>query len=360
MSMAVGPFGQARKPGRSTSATRGRRSGKGRDPVFAALDLGTNNCRLLMARRAPEGFRVIGAYSRIVRLGEGLGESGRLSPSAMERTIAALRTCARRMRQRGVDRVRAVATEACRRAENCAEFLARVAIETGLEIETISSEEEARLALRGCMPLLDGPEPHALVFDIGGGSTEVIWLDVTRGRPDMIGWLSVPHGVVDLSERLRSGAARLASYRDIVAEFGRRIAAFCERHGIAEAVRQGRVQMLGTSGTVTTLAGVHLGLARYDRAAVDGLFLGLETARRISANLRALTPAERVAHPCIGIERADLVVAGCAVLDAILRRWPVRRLRVADRGVREGILLELMDEADRAGALRRSDGNAGG
>jgi exopolyphosphatase/guanosine-5'-triphosphate,3'-diphosphate pyrophosphatase len=320
--------------------------------TYAALDLGTNNCRLLIAKPAREGFRVIDAFSRIVRLGEGLDGGGRLTTAAMDRTIDALVVCAWKMRHRGVDRVRSVATEACRQAENCNEFLARVETETGLEIETITSAEEARLALRGCMPLLDDAKPRALVFDIGGGSTELVWLDVTRGEPDMIGLLSIPYGVVNVSERHAAREMNGDDYRAIVAEVGDRISQFCLRHKIGEAVRRDEVQMLGTSGTVTTLAGVHLDLRRYDRSQVDGVYLDFAEARAVSARLREMDHASRVAHPCIGVERADLVVAGCAVLEAILDRWAVGRLRVADRGLREGILLELMEQADRDGRRR--------
>ncbi|MDP6388932.1 MAG: Ppx/GppA phosphatase family protein [Alphaproteobacteria bacterium] len=340
---------------RSRSRARRRRRCHASDNrTYAALDLGTNNCRLLVARPTDAGFRVIDAFSRIVRLGEGLGGNGQLSEAAMERTIGALKICADKMRRDRVDQARSVATAACRQAENCDAFLDRVAAETGIEIETISSTEEARLALLGCMPLLDGNEPHGLVFDIGGGSTEIVWLDLSAGRPDIIGCLSMPHGVVNLSERQGAGDIGDESYRNIVDEFAAHMAEFCGQHGIGEAVERREVQMLGTSGTVTTLAGVNLDLPRYDRAAVDGTFLGAEEARRVSERLRAMDDGERAAHPCIGAERADLVVAGCAVLETILARWGVARLRVADRGLREGILLELMS---RAGSDRVATGD---
>ena len=337
-----------------SKAGRRRRRHAGDIRTYAAIDLGTNNCRLLVARPTDAGFRVIDAFSRIVRLGEGLGGSGQLSEAAMRRTIGALKVCAGKMRRDRVDRVRSVATEACRQAGNCGAFLDRVAAETGIELEMISSTEEARLALLGCMPLLDGDEPYGLMFDIGGGSTEVVWLDLSAGRPDIIGCLSVPHGVVNLSERHRAGEFGDESYHVIVEELEAYMAEFCGQYGIGEAVERGEVQMLGTSGTVTTLAGVHLDLPRYDRAAVDGTFLGAKEARRVSERLCAMDGGERAAHPCIGSERADLVVAGCAVLEAILARWGVERLRVADRGLREGILLELMG---RAGGDRAATGD---
>ena len=327
---SLGPFGRRRPHG-----TKG--------PVYAALDLGTNNCRLLVARRAGSNFRVIDAFSRIVRLGEGLGQDGRLSDAAIERTIEALKVCAAKMQHRGVTHARGVATEACRRAVNGPSFLARVAAETGIEVEVISPAEEARLAVTGCLPLLDPELRHALLFDIGGGSTELIWLEMAgAGEVLMLGSLSLPFGVVGLAERYGGRHVGGEAYGAMVEEVARRLEPFDTAHGISGALGRGEVQMLGTSGTVTTIAGVHLKLPRYDRAAVDGTYLSLAVTRTESERLRALSFEERAAHPCIGPERADLVIAGLAILDAICRRWPVARLRVADRGLREGILVGLM------------------
>lgn len=318
--------------------------------TLAALDLGTNNCRLLIARPEGGGFRVIDAFSRIVRLGEGMGDSGALSAVAMERTIEALGICAGKMRRRAVTRARSVATEACRRAGNCAEFVARVRAETGIEIEIISEREEAELAFRGCWPLLDSDRPRAVVFDIGGGSTEIGWLALQRDEePRLVASISVPLGVVGLSERHGKGRLSPERYRvmvDEVIERLRSFAAACDGPADGEGV-----QMLGTSGTVTTLTGVELALPRYDRAQVDGRHLDFRAIRRISAELAAMDCDERAASPCIGRERADLVVAGCAILEAICELWPVGRLRVADRGVREGILSRMIEEGRRgAGA----------
>jgi exopolyphosphatase/guanosine-5'-triphosphate,3'-diphosphate pyrophosphatase len=337
-------------------------AGRGRDgqwwspprgPVYAALDLGTNNCRLLIARPASDGFKVIDAFSRIVRLGEGLGHKDarsetRLSEAAVQRTLEALRVCAHKMRRRGVTHARNVATEACRRAANGATFLARVAQETGLELEVISPDEEARLAMAGCMSLLDPAVPHALLFDIGGGSTELIWLEMAPSDDDgapaarMRACLSLPVGVVSFAERYGGRRVGGDAYAAMVEEVAVALEGFDADHGIGEAVADGRVQMLGTSGTVTTIAGVHLELPRYDRTAVDGTYLPFEVMHATTGRLRGMSYEERVAHPCVGPERADLVIAGLAILDGICRRWPVGRLRVADRGLREGILLGLM------------------
>jgi len=312
------------------------------DETLAAIDLGTNNCRLLVARPNGAGFRVIDAYSRIVRLGEGLSRTGVLSEAAMDRTIAALQICARKMQQRRVTRARSVATEACRRASNCVSFLGRVREETGLDIEIISSEVEAELAFRGCAPLLTPDRHRAIVFDIGGGSTEIGWLAVdSSGRLDLIDCVSLPVGVVNLAERHDRDAVGSDIYDTLTGEIAAMLTAFCARNEIASAVKGGAVQMLGTSGTVTTLTGIHLRLPRYDRSQVDGRYLEFEAIDAINRELAALDWHGRAATPCVGPERADLVVAGCIILSAICRLWPVGRLRVADRGLREGILFEL-------------------
>ncbi|MBL4721050.1 MAG: Ppx/GppA family phosphatase [Alphaproteobacteria bacterium] len=331
-----------------------RRAKEGRwAHTYAAIDLGTNNCRLLIARPTRTGFRVIDAFSRIVRLGEGVSESGRLGDEAIDRTIEALKICADKMRRRGVDRRRNVATDACRRAQNGATFLERVVNETGVALETISAEEEARLALNGCLPLIEKSTPHALVFDIGGGSTEVMLMDARKGGSDMTGWVSLPFGVVNLSERYGGGALSVATYDSMVAEVDKLLAPFCKKYQVSSMVRREEVQILGTSGTVTTLTGVHLGLPRYDRSLVDGAYLQFDDIRAMSDRLRAQDCVGRAANPRIGEERADLVVAGCAILEAICRRWPVGRLRVADRGLREGILHDLIRAADSEAKDRR-------
>ncbi|HEX7005825.1 MAG TPA: Ppx/GppA phosphatase family protein [Alphaproteobacteria bacterium] len=318
-------------------------------PVYAALDLGTNNCRLLIARPAADGFRVVDAFSRIVRLGEGLGASGALSEAAIERTIDALRVCARKLAVRGVTHARSVATEACRRASNCAAFLERTRRETGIALEIISTHEEAQLAVAGCLPLLDGAEPHALVFDIGGGSTELIWLTLTGGgRAEIHDTLSIPCGVVGFAERYGGDRIGPDVYAAMVAEVEARLAPFEVTYRIREKVALGAVQMLGTSGTVTTIAGVHKKLPRYDRALIDGCHLTFAEIDAANRQLVELDYRGRAALACIGPERADLVVAGSAILEAICRTWPIGRLRVADRGLREGILLNLMRETARA------------
>ena len=312
--------------------------------AYAALDLGTNNCRLLIARPSRDGFTIIDAFSRIVRLGEGLAASGRLSEDAIERAIAALAVCADKLRRRNVTLVRSVATEACRRAENGDDFVARVRAETGIRLEIIDPGEEARLAVLGCQILLPDGDGPGLIFDIGGGSTELVLVDTTQGEARILDWFSAPWGVVSLTEaeggdRQSADAGEcLAAYRRMHARATEAFAGFAPR--LPRPERPPR--LLGTSGTVTTLASLHLGLPAYDRRAVDGLVVDAGAMRAIGARLSGMTITERSALPCIGTERADLVVAGCAILEAILDLWPAIELGVADRGIREGILRSLI------------------
>ena len=328
----IPPGGAARPP---APATRDARR------TYAALDLGTNNCRLLIARPAGEDFVIIDAFSRIVRLGEGLAASGRLSEAAIERAVAALSVCADKLCRRHVTLVRSVATEACRRAANGAEFVARVRAETGIMLEVIAPEEEARLAMLGCQALLEQGDGPALIFDIGGGSTELILIDTQGSQPRILSWFSAPWGVVSLTESAADERGDQTTLLELYAGMRARVAAaFADFAATLPAAIAPR--LLGTSGTVTTLASVHLGLSSYDRRAVDGLVVPASSMRAISSRLSAMTIGERATLPCIGHERADLVVAGCAILEAILDIWPADRLGVADRGIREGILRLLM------------------
>ena len=308
---------------------------------YAALDLGTNNCRLLIARPQGDGFAVVDAFSRIVRLGEGLAATGRLSDAAMDRTVAALKICAEKLKRRDVTLARSVATEACRRATNGPAFVERVLDETGIHLDIITAEEEARLAVLGCHALLEPGDGPALVFDIGGGSTELVLLDASGPVPRVLDWHSAPWGVVSLTESLGAGKeAPMASgaYARMRACVTESFAPFAKRLPQTDEPRR----LLGTSGTVTTLASVHLGLASYDRSQIDGLIVPAESMLAVSQRLAGMSLAERGTVPCIGSERADLVVAGCAILETILALWPAERLGVADRGIREGILRRLM------------------
>lgn len=320
----------------------------GHGEAYAALDLGTNNCRLLIARPSGEDFTVIDAFSRVVRLGDGLATTGRLSDAAMDRTLSALTICADKLKRRNVRLARSVATEACRRAENGPDFIERVRRETGIALDVISAEEEARLAVLGCHILLEAGDGPAMIFDIGGGSTELVLVEAGARKqarvPRILDWQSVPWGVVSLTDTVgraeASEAERMARYETMRELVANSFAPFATR--VRTEALHPDIRLLGTSGTVTTLASLHLELPHYDRKAVDGLIVPSHSMRTISATLSAMSPVERAGVPCIGQDRADLVVAGCAILEAILDLWPARRLGVADRGIREGILRSLM------------------
>ncbi|MDJ0641907.1 MAG: Ppx/GppA phosphatase family protein [Erythrobacter sp.] len=343
------------KPGAPVGGRRGTARFARPGEAYAALDLGTNNCRLLIARPSGKDFTVIDAFSRVVKLGEDLATNGRLSDVAMDRALGALSICADKLRRRNVRLARSVATEACRRAANGPAFIERVYRETGIVLDIISAEEEARLAVLGCHILLEQGEGPAVIFDIGGGSTELVLVEPDGKIPRILDWQSVPWGVVSLTDTVGRGedteemrAGRYAEMRRVVSES---FASFAER--IAGAADHGDIRLLGTSGTVTTLASLHLELPHYDRKAVDGLIVPSTSMRRISADLSRMSPAERSAVPCIGQDRADLVVAGCAILESILDLWPALQLGVADRGIREGILRSLMaNERQSERALR--------
>ena len=315
------------------------------EPVLAAIDLGTNNCRLLIARPDVDNdtFTIIDSFSRIVRLGEGVAKSGLLSERAMERTLSALRICARLMSRHQVTDVRSVATEACRRARNGAEFLTRVKRSAGIALDVLGPEDEVALALLGCLTLIDQTADHVLLVDIGGGSTELAWLDRDAADPTRLlrFTASLPIGVVSLTEMF-SPEPDEAAFDAMVRHVQTLLAPIETEHHFRELIDGKQLQMLGTSGTVTTLAAVLLDLPRYDRRAIDGLVVDPDRIQSVSERLRGMTNASRAAHPCIGHGRADLVVAGCAILGAILQYWPADTLGVADRGLREGILHSLM------------------
>lgn len=348
---AGAPFANANAV--ASAATGGYSLASRRSNLYAALDLGTNNCRLLIARPVWDGFRVVDAFSRIVRLGEGLGTSGRLSQDAISRAVEALAICRDKIAARGVHRARLIATEACRSAVNGEEFSFRVREETGLDLEIIDRATEARLAAVGCSPLADPSSDGVILFDIGGGSSELVWIERQHNgfssAPKIRSWISLPVGVVNLAERHGGMAVTDEVFEAMVRDVEPMLEAFPQKAELTKACS--RLHMLGTSGTVTTLAGVHMDLPRYDRRRVDGFWLTDIQINDVVGRLKAMSYEERVANPCIGRERADLVLAGCAILEAFRRAFPCARLRVADRGLREGILIELM-QAD--GVWRRS------
>ncbi|MFJ6024381.1 Ppx/GppA phosphatase family protein [Brevundimonas sp. NPDC092305] len=351
---------------RGGAGASGGSSAQGREaPLYGALDLGTNNCRLLIARPSRDGFQVVDSFSRIVRLGEGLSRTGRLDDAAMDRAYDALMLCAERVGRKGVspDRLMAVATQACRQADNGAAFIERVRTGTGLKLRIIDPIEEAKLAVEGCQNLFDPEAEAVLVVDVGGGSTELSWLLRKGTGYDLQGWMSAPIGVVTLAERHpepvdADAGAHVAWYEAMVADMGRGIAEAPVGQDLREVFVAGRAHMVGTSGAITSLAGIHLNLRRYQRNLVDGLWMSRADCEAAAERLKALGPKGRAAEACIGPDRADLVLAGAAIMEAVQRAWPSERVRVADRGLREGLLLQRMREDRRPRRRRRRRGSS--
>src|SRR5579871_3152821 len=312
--------------------------------VYAALDLGTNNCRLLIACPTGDSFRVIDSFSRIIRLGEGVSATGCISESAIDRAISALSICRDKIEAKRASRLRMIATEACRAASNADGFRDRVAAETGIRLEVIDRETEAALAVIGCSPLVDPNGRGAILFDIGGGSTELVRIERDpadpAAEPYSKAWMSIPLGVVTLAERFGGKDVTREIYAQMVEAVTHHVTPFAAEHGRDI----GDMHLLGTSGTVTTLAGIHLNLARYDRRRVDGIWMNDAEITATIERLLAMSYLERAGNHCISVDRADLVLAGCAILDAIRLAFPLPRLRVADRGLREGMLVEMMRE----------------
>jgi exopolyphosphatase / guanosine-5'-triphosphate,3'-diphosphate pyrophosphatase len=341
---------QAQNDNLANAANQNRKNDQG--PV-AGLDLGTNNCRLLVAEPRGVEFHVVDSFSRSVRLGDSIEKTGVLSADAMDRTIEALKICADKVSRAGVSGFRAVATAACRQAQNGEEFAARAREATGVDLEIISAEEEARLAVSGCGPLVDAEAEQVLVFDIGGGSTELVLLDVSEAAPAervslvqaagaannpvrIIEWTSVPVGVATLQDKFAEIADPGRRYGLMTWYFEELIAGFAQDMPTTE--RPKRLQLIGASGSVTTIGSAHLGLKRYDRSKVDGLWVPVRSVRRIARELASLNDLARAQHPSVGAERTKLIVASCAILTAILNYWPASELRVADRGLREGLI----------------------
>jgi exopolyphosphatase/guanosine-5'-triphosphate,3'-diphosphate pyrophosphatase len=320
-------------------------------PIIAAIDLGTNSCRLLVARVEGQSFHIIDSFSRVVCLGENVHTTNRLSEEAIDRTLVALKICKEKIVHNKVTALRAVTTEACRRAVNRDDLIRRARTEMGLHVEIITPEEEARLALSGCAGVLNTRVPYAIAFDIGGGSTEVMWLSIKEPRRlhrrrfpiiDVIDCISLPYGVVTLSDQYENQSYDEKIYQEIRETVSSQLRIFSKKNGIDTFAKEQRVQMVGTSGTVTTLAAMSLGLEKYDRKAIDGIFLEAEDAHRISQEIFHMDQSQRAYHPCIGRGRTDMVVMGTAILEGIFDTWSIPKLRVADRGVREGILMELI------------------
>ena len=311
---------------------------------YAAIDLGTNSCRLVIATPTPSSFRIVETFSKITRLGEGIINNNELSHTAIRRTINALRVCAGVLEEyEPIVKARYVATAACRRAKNCRYFMDLVKRETGLNIEIISPQEESRLAVVGCIPLLNRNIKRALVFDIGGGSTEVSLARMSNsGRAIIEAFVSLPYGVVTVSEAFPEHEMTDLAYNTIIERTHKLLAEFENKYHISEDIKSQRIQVLGTSGTVTVLGAIHLNLSRYNRSAVDGLALSAQDVDKTISKIKRMGDEGRKKHACIGTQKSDLTMAGCAIIEGLMSFWNVSEITIADRGIREGILLDLM------------------
>ena len=344
----------------------GRNSVQTRKPLYAALDLGTNSCRMLIAEPDGAHFNIVDAFSKSVRLGLDLERTGSLSNAGINRTLQALHVCSRKLRKLGVNNSRLVATEACRRAKNGDEFMSRIRNETGLKLEVINPAEEARLAVVSCSPLLEPLAEHVLVVDIGGGSTELVWIDMADVSPEdkvkaminlrpgdvnagnlpgarVVDWISVPLGVATLMQRFSDVQEDGAKFALMACHFEEALEAFTPYQDLVSPEILSKLQVIGTSGTVTTLGAMHLGLRRYDRNKVDGLRLRAQDVNAVIKRFLVLGPDGRRREPGIGNDRADLIMSGSAILQTLLRIWPTEQVRVADRGLREGMLFSMMN-----------------
>ena len=343
---------------------RRRRSQGRRSDSYAALDLGTNNCRLLIAKPTASGFRVIDSYSKVVRLGAGLSSTGQLSEHSMDLAVDAIKHCAKKIGSRNVKRWRCVATQACRQASNGEGFLKRVKEETGISLEVISARVEARLSVMGCLNLIDVDKDVVLVVDIGGGSTELSWVDIRRlreekgvmrvHRPPISAWASLPLGVVTLTEQVPEHEDREAWYLEMKTKIKQAISDANCSDRFTKVFGAGGGHIIGTSGTITSLAAVHLDLPFYQRDKVDGLWMDSDHVVKIAREMGGRTPQERAAFPSIGTDRATLLVAGCAIMDVLCEMWPAQKIRVADRGLREGILMGLMQQSQKIELVKKN------
>lgn len=313
-------------------------------PNYAAIDLGTNSCRLVIATPTPTSFHVVETFSKITRLGEGIINDNELSKPAMRRTIAALKVCRGVINEYApIAGSRFVATAACRRAKNCAQFVEMVKKEAGINLEIISSKEESRLAVVGCVPLLNRNIKRMLVFDIGGGSTEISLARITdTGKTFIEGFVSLPYGVVTISEAFPKTEMTTLAYNTIIERTQSMLKEFDDKFGIYEGIQNQEIQIIGTSGTVTVLGAVHLNLPRYNRSAVDGISISGPDVEKVISKIKNMGDTGRRKHPCIGPLKSDLTISGCAIIESLLTFWPISEITVADRGIREGMLLDMM------------------
>jgi exopolyphosphatase/guanosine-5'-triphosphate,3'-diphosphate pyrophosphatase len=303
----------------------------------ATIDIGTNTVLLLVAERDGEaGLRPVVERATITRLGEGVDRTHRLAPAAIARTVECIADYGRSVRELGVERVAVVGTSAMRDASGGEEIRAAVRAHVGVDARVISGDEEARLTFRGALSGLTTSDAELAVFDIGGGSTEVVLGRRVEGR-HVISWArSFDVGSVRLTER--HGEDRVAIQRAVREVF----ASVPPLPGAGEPV--------GIAGTMTTLAAVSMQLVPYDGARVHGHVMTRQELEAVLDRIAALDVESRRGVPGMEPKRADVIVAGAVIAVSLLDRWGATTMRISDRGVRWGLAEELREAGEVGGS----------
>lgn len=319
--------------------------------VFASIDLGTNTVRLLVVTGNSKGFTTLHSNQLITRLGEGLSHSGILKDIAMERTIKAVLDFKREASKYSPFAIWVAATSAVREAKNRNEFIEKIREVTGLELEVIPWEEEARRTLLGVFSGLDGNIKKAIVFDIGGGSTEYI-LTVDKRLVKSVG---TALGVVHLSEKyIRKDPVddgELIILESVITNKIRNVKS--QLHDVLCTMHD--VRLIGTAGTVTTIAALDLNLHPYDPAKVNGYVLNIENVKEILKKLKNMTLEERRNIPALESGREDLIIPGAVIVIKTMEIFGFNEMIVSDYGLREGIILAKMSECQRVKVSKFSD-----
>lgn len=307
---------------------------------FAAIDLGSRNCRTIVGCQSKAGaFEYIETYSKSVSLADGVAASKKLSRKSMDRTIEALAFCSKVLSRYAGLTYLAVATDAMRRAENASVFIKRVKRELGLIISIITPQEEAYYAALGCIEVLSLETEIFVVFDIGGGSSEIA---LCRQKSDkdieLIDSLSIPYGVINLLES--KDHLTFSGYSNLVQKISDLSRDFLNQYATTlDFVNN--FQCIGTSGTTTTVAALNMNLRFYDREKINDSILQFSEILKTVHYVQSLSEDERKLHPYISQSNEDLVLGGLTILEGIVRGLPASTITVTDRGVRDGVVYAL-------------------
>ena len=297
---------------------------------FAAIDLGSTNCRLVIVDIIEDKYKIICSFSEILNLGRNLSFSNEFNDEIIEKTIEIFKIISQKLKYYNVLSYRCVATEACRQSINSDELVKRIHERTNIEIEIIPSKEEARLCLKSCLNHNVNLNDFNLVFDIGGGSTEIIIFDSIYSNKDF-DFLSIPIGVINFSEKVS-----LFKTEKVLGQLEKQMMFFSKK----KKIHNEPISIIGSCGTVTTLCAIHLKLNYYQKSLVDNTLLEIEDLKQTCNFVKRLSSEEKEKHPCIGPQRINLLDNGILILEKILESWPVKRILVSDRGLREGIILD--------------------